>query len=712
MASSFSELIAAHQAAIIEDWYSEARELPHARGIDRAQLIDHLPQLLARVAAIADGEKVPEPDDLAAHHAHSRHTIGYDVGELAREYAILRDCVLRRWSGVDSPAVRRFDHALDRAVHVSIAELLAARNRALDTAVVAAEERARQQHAAAQFGLRALTAKIEDVLYDSARTIEETLGTELVKILELDRGGHSMKLRAGVGWREGLIGSVTVSAGLESQAGYALSSAGPVIAEDLRAEERFSVPPLLSDHKAVSGISVIIPAPGYDGRPFGVLGAHTTERRDFTRHDIAFLQTMANVVAAALSRERDRRRTEEAQAFLLEAGHHLAKSLDYDETLRSVAQIAIQRLSDWCAIDVVDDGGALRRVAVDHRDPSKRQLALDLRERFEAPQRARGARTVMESGRPELVSHLTDRMLEELQLAPDHLAILRELGLNSYVCVPMMARGRALGAITLVSDDPNRRHDEHDLWVACELADRAAFAIDNARLYKSAQEAIARRDEILAIVSHDLRNPLNTIQMGASLLLEDATPEIGKHLERMKRSGDRMNRMIQDLLDTAAVEHGQLSILARPEQPGPIVEEAIEGVRASALEKGLTIGLEVEDPLPRVSADRDRVLQVFANILSNAVRITPAGGSVIAGARSRGEHVELFVRDTGPGIAKDELPHIFERYFRGRGAFYRGTGRGLAIAKGLVVAHRGRMWVESELGKGTTFFFTLPVASE
>lgn len=703
----------AHEPALVEDWLREVRKLKSARDVDRATLIDDLPELIARITEYADRDGADDPSQVAERHARSRLAIGYELEDLVEEYSILRVLLVRCCGGPEPAALERLHQAIDRAVAVSITTSVAARNRALDAAIVAAEARARQQLAISHFGLRALTrGDIDEVLTDAVRTVEETLGTELVKLLELDPSGRTMRLRAGVGWRDGLVGTAVVSAELESQAGYALSSAAPVIVEDLRTEQRFAVPPLLSDHRAVSGISVILPAPGHDGRPFGVLGAHTRERRDFTHHDIVFLQSMANVVAAALTRERDRKRAERAQSFLLEAGRRLAKSLDYDETLRSVARLAIERLSDWCAIDLSEEDGTLRRVLVEHRDPAKRALAIDLQKRFESPSdQPRRVWDVIQSGKAEHVPKLTDEMLEALSLHPDHLRIVRGLGLTSYLIVPMMARGRALGAITLVSDDPHRRHDEHDLWVASELADRAAFAIDNARLYKSSQEAIARREEILAIVSHDLRNPLNTIQMGTSLLLEDVGSDLKPHLERIQRSGHRMNRMIQDLLDTAAVEQGQLSIIARPESPGPIVEEAIESVRAAAIEKGIAVGVELEASLPRVSADRDRVLQVFANILSNAIRMTPAGGSVVAGARAREDHVELWVRDTGPGIAKDELPYIFERYFRGRGAFYRGTGRGLAIAKGIVDAHRGRIWVESELGKGSTFFFTLPQAT-
>jgi signal transduction histidine kinase len=168
--------------------------------------------------------------------------------------------------------------------------------------------------------------------------------------------------------------------------------------------------------------------------------------------------------------------------------------------------------------------------------------------------------------------------------------------------------------------------------------------------------------------------------------------------------------MIDDLLDISRIEAGRLAIDPAPEPVGPIVREAIETHRASAEEHGIELGFRLDDPLPPVIADRDRVLQVLGNLLANAVKFTPAGGRVEVGASREGEEVRWWVEDSGPGIPPEHLPHLFDRFWQARRSHRRGLGLGLAIVKGLVEAHGGRVWVESEPGRGSRFQFTLPAS--
>ncbi len=701
-----------------------------------------------------------------------------------------------------------------------------------------AEQRARQQRAVADFGSRALRASsLGEVLEDAVVTTAATLGTELAEILELEPQGRTLVVRAGTGFRPGVVGATRVDAHPGSQAGYTLASASAVIVDDLRAEPRFTGAPVHFEHGVISGVTVVIGARGPGGRPFGVLGAYTTRRRSFTTDDVAFLEAMANVVASAITRAQyearareteerfrliveqvrdysiivldpagrvetwtlgaqrmtqwqesevlgrhfasfypaddvragrperaiararaeghfedegwrvrkdgtrfwanvtltcltddagklrgyaavtrdltERRRAESRHHFLADASRRLAESLEMEPTLRSIAQLCIERLSDLCAIDLLEDDETLRRVTLEHRDAARKELVRELEERYPTPPERSVPHTVARTGEPVLMPDITDALLRSVARDEKHLELLRALGLRSYVCVPMRVAGRVLGTITLGSDDPRRLHDQIDLEVAEELAQRAALAIENARLYDSAQQAIERREEVLAVVSHDLRNPLNVVQMGATLLVEGGGESLGSVEEqatRILRAAKRMNRLIQDLLDLASLEKGRLALIRRVEDPSSIAREATETFRAPAREGELTIGLDVRGSPPPIVADRDRILQVLANLCSNAVRITPPGGELVVGVEPQGDGVVFRVRDTGPGIAPDELPHLFERYWRGRDVAYRGTGRGLAIAKGIADAHGGRIWVESQLGQGTTFYVWLPAA--
>jgi signal transduction histidine kinase len=229
------------------------------------------------------------------------------------------------------------------------------------------------------------------------------------------------------------------------------------------------------------------------------------------------------------------------------------------------------------------------------------------------------------------------------------------------------------------------------------------------RMYDEARQAIDAREEVLKIVSHDLRNPLNTISMSAGLMLEVDVPQEQriKQLAMIKRAGERMNRLIQDLLDVAKLEAGRLGIDPRPIDVAPLIGEALDMLRPIASEKSIRLDVVVADRLPTISADAGRVLQVLSNLVGNAVKFTPAGGRVTIRVEAVAGSVRFCVADTGPGIPPEQLPHIFGRFWQADRSDRRGIGLGLAIAKGIVEAHGGRISVESRVGEGTSFYFTL-----
>jgi len=240
-----------------------------------------------------------------------------------------------------------------------------------------------------------------------------------------------------------------------------------------------------------------------------------------------------------------------------------------------------------------------------------------------------------------------------------------------------------------------------------------ALAVENARLLAQAQQAVRVREQILAIVSHDLRNPLGTILMATSLAR--GTPEEPRGhpqaVDRIQRAAERMLRLIEDLLDFASIEEGRLDIRRLPQDPGSMVHETATSFESVAPEKRLKVTAIVEPDLPKVSCDRDRLLQVLANLVGNATKATAVGGHISVRVERRGPDLVFAVADDGHGIGTEDMKHLFEPYWRSGQAQYKGTGLGLAIARGVVSAHGGRIWAESQVGKGATIYFSLPAAS-
>jgi signal transduction histidine kinase len=286
---------------------------------------------------------------------------------------------------------------------------------------------------------------------------------------------------------------------------------------------------------------------------------------------------------------------------------------------------------------------------------------------------------------------------------------------ETYLSAPLVGRnGRTLGVIQLWGKKEGR-FSESDEAILTQLAQMCSVALENARLYKAAQDATRARDDLVAIVSHDLRNPIHTINMAASFLLDVAPAEdrrvtSRRQLDVIRRSANRANRLISDLLDVARIQAGGLAVEPVPVEAASLVQEAVEAATPLASGKKLTLRREVPEDLAAVCSDRERVLQVFGNLIGNAIKFTPEGGQITVRAENETEHVRFAVCDTGPGIPPEHLPHVFDRYWQAKSTAKLGTGLGLSIAKGIVEAHGGRIWVESEPGQGASFLFTLPFA--
>jgi signal transduction histidine kinase len=243
------------------------------------------------------------------------------------------------------------------------------------------------------------------------------------------------------------------------------------------------------------------------------------------------------------------------------------------------------------------------------------------------------------------------------------------------------------------------------------IAERDALSLERARL----EDAVRFREDIVAIVSHDLRSPLTAIaltvrQLSRLAVDPSVTQRRDELLSTIQRAGDRMARLIADLLDVATIEAGTLEVEATVISATSLLTEAVDGVRPMAEQKSIELVVRADAPELYVHADRERIQQVLANLLGNAVKFTPEGGRVFAEAELRAGAVHFCVRDSGPGIPRDQLPHVFDRFYQGTAGKRRGAGLGLAIAKGIVEAHGRSIFVESDEGKGATFSFTLPLA--
>lgn len=432
----------------------------------------------------------------------------------------------------------------------------------------------------------------------------------------------------------------------------------------------------------------------------------TLERRKRADADRARLLAMEQSARAA---------AEEAQhrlGFLAEASMVLDAALDYEATLKNLANLSVPYLGDWCMVDVREDGRS-KRVAMAHADPWRTIVLgrLESGSLFDEVNELLEISDVLETGRSRM-RHLTPDSRAAHALTPECEQVLDELGLSSFMIVPLITRQRTLGVVTFVDGGSGRSYDRSQLTLAEDLARRAAVAVDNARLYAQAQRAIEARDEMLSIVSHDLRNPLGVILM-SSMILMRAAPGVDLNqdqLQAIKRSAERMNHLIQDLLDISRIEGGRLVVEQRSQRVGELIEDALEAMRPLAEKKRLRIGTEMDDPNTTIHADRERLYQVFSNLIGNAVKFTPDGGSILVRAANRSDAVEFCVKDSGPGIPPENLEHVFDRFWQVKHTARMGTGLGLTIARGITEAHGGRIWVESEVGKGSQFYFTIPMA--
>jgi PAS domain S-box-containing protein len=400
--------------------------------------------------------------------------------------------------------------------------------------------------------------------------------------------------------------------------------------------------------------------------------------------------------------------------FLAEVSEVLSSSLEPREVIQQLARVCVGTLADYCMVHV-EEGETVRAHGIAHADPAREELVRGVLRRFPIPLDAdQPVMRALRTGEAGIMPVVDEAGLRELCTGPDHVEMVRALGLSSAIVVPIQAKGQTLGAISLARTG-GPAYEARDLELAEEVARRAALAVENARLYEQARQAVRARDEVVAVVSHDLRNPLNAVLIASTILAEYG--DVGrlserdrKQLEVIRRSAEQMTALTQDLLEVSSLESGSVAMNPRPCVPSVLICAAEDMFRPIAEEKGVTLTVDDAADVPPAQADYGRMLQVFGNLVANAIKFTPAGGRVEVGAERAVDYVRFWVRDTGPGIEREHLPRLFDRFWQARRGGKAGAGLGLAIAKSIIEAHGGQIWAESEPGEGSTFHFTLPMS--
>lgn len=458
-----------------------------------------------------------------------------------------------------------------------------------------------------------------------------------------------------------------------------------------------------------------IPLYGADGKPEYLLGI-SEDVTDALEAEAERLRLFREQTEhAALEKAASR------ASFLAEASTLLASSLDYSETMKKLARLSVPELGDWCTITIRDEATRdLQRLAAVHLDPKKRPLMDELISLYPTDSdQTSGIQKVIESGISSLTDQVDDSVLVRAAKDERHLFLMRELGVKSCMVVPIRARERILGAISVVSGTSGRVYDAEDLKMAEELGRRAGIAIENAMLYSQVQRAVRLRDEFLSIASHELKTPVTSLKLQIQMARRKIEPEKGlapspeklaKAFDISAKQVNRLSSLIDDLLDVSRIEAGKLSYSFEEVDLGKLVEEVVDRYRDELEIVGSPIELITQSRI-MVRIDRFRIEQVVINLLTNAMKYG-AGKAVFVSVRASGGKAFVDVKDHGIGIPESEQDRIFNRFERAISySNISGLGLGLYISRQIVLGHQGALYVQSEIGKGSTFTVELNAVS-
>jgi PAS domain S-box-containing protein len=531
----------------------------------------------------------------------------------------------------------------------------------------AARRRAAQHAVVARVGELFLSgAEIERLMQEAVELVAKAMNAEFCKILWLE--GDKLRLVAGVGWRDGVVGKATVSTGIESQAGYTLQIRKPVIVEDLTKEKRFRAPALLLEHGIVSGISVPMV---YGDKVYGVMGVHSKRRRRFTSADVDFLQSVANMITAAVERRR-------AEVILEESRRKLQ---DFFRELESIVHTVP------AAVLTTNGDGLINffnRRAMAYLEKSEREiLGTSIGEHFMEAQ-------VEETVRKLLSGEVADE------------PVTMEATLHSGKTVQL--------SLSAMRDENGSVEGVVASFVDITPLKEAQQKLE--RAYKELKEIDELKSNIIANVSHELRTPITIAKGFIELaMMEDDEEERRSELKSAVGALHRLNDIVEDLIEVASIQRGDLTLEKKRLSIAEMISLVVKEKEKLAKEKNVKVELELAYE-GEIVADPIKLKRVILNLLDNAIKFNRTGGEVRVRVSKENGWVKIAVSDTGIGIPKDRLEDIFKPLTQldpSPTRRYGGTGTGLAVAKRIIEAHGGKIWVESELGKGSTFYVLLPV---
>lgn len=480
------------------------------------------------------------------------------------------------------------------------------------------------------------------------------------------------------------------------------------------------------DHARLArrGTQSILLAPVFAGSHWwGYLAAEDCQtERTWTAPETDALRVLAEIVGGAIERRRthSERAVHEATAIhrrsnlLAEASTALASSLDYEATLQQVAGLAVPSLCDWCTVYMLSEDGHVRRVAVAY-DDSRAELAQALRGYPPSPVSPNSSvAEVMRTGMSVLTPKIPQQYVTSIAQDAEHLRIMEALDFRSSMTVPLGARGEVFGALAFFSCDPDQPFTEKDLDLAEDLAHRAGLAVDNARLYREAQQAIRARDEFVSVAAHELKTPLTSMLGFAQVLLGQLggtrTPDdeiVRRALRAIVQQSDRLSRLVARLLDISRIDSRRLEIDRVSTDLASLVDGVADGARANTRHHEIV----VHGPIHlEALVDPMRLEQVLGNLLDNAVKFSPEGSQIdVELAEADGETVRLSVTDRGVGIPPERRAHVFDRFYQAHaGSQIAGLGLGLYISKQMVELHGGSITAEFPEEGGTRFVILLP----
>lgn len=720
VAHRLGALIAERHGEIVERWMGRAvAALPPglAQKVPGPYLTNQVPVFLERLAGFLKG--FPGPADASSElfhgeeyeHVITRSMAGYRVQDVVLELNLLRAELYLLFERAGELLTPR----IGGLVNMFLDDIIYAVCGEFGEVQLASERRATEAARRISVLDRIATAtrkatKVEAVFDAVLREIKEVLEVDAVTFLLPVPGKDALIARASVGLTSDVKAKIEVPFGA-GFAGRVYATGQPMHIVDARYADIVS--PFIRE-----AVTSLLGVPlRYEERVLGVLHVASRSARQFTGDEERFLQLLSDRIAVAVAHASMIEAEQAARAradmernrmrMLYETSGDLISVDDFRAVLRKVAERSLEMLGDWCLIDLLE-GRALHSVAGAHRDPARR-VWLTVVQRYTLYGGRRYG--VIHSQTPVVGRDLTPENLREIASDEDHYQALVNLGTHSYIIVPLVARGEAFGTLSFGRAQGN--YSDDDLALAAEIGRQTGLALDNALLVENLRGALRGREEILAVVSHDLRNPLSTILLSAEAAQRVRDPakaeRIFRHLGLIQRAGERMERLIGDLLDFSKISEQKLAIDRHPETAADILHEAVQlskGVAASGNVRLIEDTRALDGEL--VDADRGRVLQVLANLITNAVRFSPPGTEVTIEARPAEGGVVFAVRDQGPGVAPEEAAHLFEPFWQGKQAKREGAGLGLAIAKGIVEAHGGRIWVDAAAaGGGAVFAFSL-----